>query len=177
MKVCITLLLSCALSSVLFAETVEVNNHTYPKSETAFETEWTLVGTHHFKYKIFFSVFTGAYYEPASGEGERLKFTYTRSIQADDLRKQAMKHLQATQPEEVLASYSNLTKEIQAAYEDVTDNDSYTLTVLPNQGIWLARNEEVVYHSDNAEFGDWYLDIWLGDPPIDEGLKKDLLNE
>jgi hypothetical protein len=161
----------------LSAQTVKVHDHRYPEQETVFDTEWEISGTHHFRYKIFFSVFTGAYYRPVSGEGERLVFTYTRDIKADDLRAQAMKHLESTQSEEVLQRYQNLTDELQAAYEDVSDGDSYAITVLPDKGIWLTRDGTTVFQSDNAEFGDWYLDIWLGDPPIDDGLKEALLGE
>lgn len=170
----ITLFSLLSIGSVQ-SQTVEVNDHSYPKSENVYDTEWILQGTHHFKYKIFFSVFTGAYYQAAQADGERLVFTYTRDIEAEDLREQAMKHLKATQSDEVLKSYASLTEQLQNAYEDVSDGDTYAITVLPEKGIWLDRNDKTVFHSDNADFGDWYLDIWLGDPPIDKGLKKDLL--
>lgn len=161
----------------LHAQTVEVNDHRYPETETAHQTEWTLQGAHHFRYRVFFSVFTGAYYQATVGQGERLVFTYTRDIKASDLRAQAMKHLEATQSAKVLESYRSLTEQIQKAYEDVSDGDSYAITVVPNKGIWLDRGDDTVFHSDNAEFGDWYLDIWLGDPPIDDGLKAALMGE
>ena len=164
-------------TTLLFAKEVNVHKHTYPTTESAYETEWNLQGTYHFKYKIFFSVFTGAYYQPENQKGERLVFTYTRNITADDLRAQAMKHLQNTQSDEIMEKYKTDLEKIQAAYEDVSDGDSYALTVLPEKGIWLARNGETVFTSEDPNFGDWYLDIWLGNPPIDKGLKKALVNK
>lgn len=161
----------------LLSETVEVKDHIYPKTETVFDVEWNLQGTHHFKYKIFFSIFTGAYYESTSGESERLVFTYTRDIEANDLRKQAMKHLTSTNSEETLSKYENLTEEIQSAYEDVRDGDRYSITVINERGTWLSRNDEVVFTTDDVAFGKWYMDIWLGTPPISEELKEALVNE
>lgn len=170
------LLFSSLLATLpLNAESVKVKNHRYPVQESVFGEDWTLVGTHHFKFKVLFSVFTGGYYQTEEG-GERLVFTYTRNIKADDLRKQADNHLLATQSTEVLEKYAEKTAAIQAAYVDVTKNSSYAITVIPDQGITLARDGEVVFQSDDAEFGDWYLDIWLGDPPIDQTLKDALTN-
>lgn len=159
------------------SENVEVHTHSYPVTDTAFETEWTLVGSHHFKYRIFFSVLTGALYEQKNGDGERLVFTYTRDIKANDLVSSSSKHLQETRPEEELTRYADLLEQIQGAYTDLKENDSYAITVLPERGVWLERDGEVVFQSENAEFGDWYLDIWLGDPPISEEMKNGLLED
>ena len=175
MKLFFLSLIALLATNSLHAESVKVKNHVYPVEETAYEVDWSLVGSHHFKYKVLFSVFTGSYYQAENG-GERLVFTYTRKLKADDLRKQAENHLMATQPEEILRKYAEQTAAIQAAYEDVTKNSSYAITLVPDQGIFLARDGEVVFQSPDTEFGDWYLDIWLGTPPIDQTLKDALTN-
>lgn len=166
------------LSSFLYAnDVVVVQGHSYPVRISAHEVEWKLTGTEHFKYKVFFSVFTAAYYRQVEGGGEKLIFTYTRDLNADDLRKQSTKHLEESSDSTMLAMYKELTAEIQAAYVNVKENDSYAVTAVPGKGTWLQLNKQEVFFSENAEFGDWYLNIWLGDPPISESLKKALVKE
>jgi hypothetical protein len=177
MKLFLPLIYAILLNLSALGETIEVHNHTYSVTETAFGADWQLQGSHHFKYKIFFSVLTGALYQEMEGEGERLVFTYTRNIKAEDLVSSSTTHLEKTRTAEKLEEYAELLAEIQGAYTDLEKNDQYAITVLPEKGIWLERDGEVVFHSDNAEFGDWYLDIWLGDPPISEEMKKALLEE
>ncbi|MEX2606937.1 MAG: chalcone isomerase family protein [Kiritimatiellia bacterium] len=168
-------LLFLCLAAPLPAEpSVEVAGHRYPGKIRAGEQSWTLRGTHHFRYKHIFSVFTGALYTTDDPAGKRLTFTYTRTLNADDLRDQAMNTLEANNPKETLAGYEAPLSELQRAYQNVKDGDSYTLTVITGRGIWLHLNETEVFFSDNSDFGYWYLDIWLGDPPISNSLKKAL---
>jgi len=170
--------LSVFLSSFLYAnEAVTVQGHSYPIRISAHDVEWKLAGTEHFKYKVFFSVFTAAYYRQVDGGGEKLIFTYTRDLKAADLSKQSMNHLEETNDPTTLATYKELTDKIQAAYVNVQENDSYAVTSVPGKGTWLHLNEQEVFFSENAEFGDWYLSIWLGDPPISESLKQALVKE
>lgn len=153
---------------------VEVASHPFPKQLEALEQTWTLQGTHHFRYKVFFSVFAAGLYTTDEPDGKRLHFTYTRNLKAGDLRDQAMKTLKANNSEETLKNYRNPLSELQKAYVDVKDGDSYTLTVVTGKGIWLHLNDNEIFQSDNSEFGYWYLDIWLGDPPISDDLKSAL---
>lgn len=162
---------------VLAKDTVTVEGTAYPTRQTAQEVAWELRGTEHFKYKIFFSVFTAAYYKQVNGEGEKLTFTYTRNLKADDIREQAMKTLTANNDENTLKKYATLTQKIQSAYVNIKEGDSYSVTAVPGKGTWLHYNEEEVFYTENAEFGDWYMDIWLGNPPISESLKEALMKD
>lgn len=170
----ISLLFGRAYSST---ETVNVHDHEYPSQFEDHSVTWTLAGTHHFKYKIFFSVFTAALYQPEEGEGTSLRFTYTRKLKADDLRELAMKTLKAQNDSETLENYQTLTDEIQESYQDVKPGDAYTITVVPEKGTWLYLNDQEVFFTENAEFGEWYLNIWLGNPPASEDLKTALLKD
>ncbi|MDF3128382.1 chalcone isomerase family protein [Kiritimatiellaeota bacterium B1221] len=157
-------------------ETVKVKDHRYPVQLEAQESVWTLEGTEHFKYKAIFSVFTAAYYTQTGGDGQKLHFTYTRKLKADDLRGKAMETLRNQNDHQTLQTYEALTARIQAAYEDVKDGDAYIITVDPEKGTWLHLNGNEIFFTDNAAFGKWYLDIWLGNPPANASLKKALLN-
>jgi len=157
-----------------YADSVTLKGHSYPRKLEAHGADWEIQGAKHFVYKVFFSVFTGAYYEQVDGEGKRLKFTYTRDLKARDLVKQADKQLSATNSKQVLAGYAAPLKGMQEAYVDVKEGDSYVITALPGKGTWLELNGKERFFTDDADFGIWYLDIWLGDPPINEDLKEAL---
>lgn len=158
----------------LAADAVTVEGHRYPVTQNAHGTTWDLRGTEHFRYKVLFSVFTAALHTQRDGDGERLTFTYTRKLKADDLREQAMKTLKANNDPATLNQYAPLTEQIQNAYLDVKAGDSYAITVIPGSGTWLELNGVELFHTENAEFGNWYLDIWLGTPPISASLKAAL---
>jgi len=180
MKLFITSLLFFAtFLTPLNADTVRIKGHEYPKKLEALTTSWGLQGTHHFSVRLLvkISVFTGAYYEEMEGEGRRLKFTYTRDLKAKDLVAKAMEALQAQNTPEQLAQYKEKLDGIQSAYIDVKKNDSYTITAIPGKGTWLHLNGKELYSNTDGEFGLWYLNIWLGDPPIDATLKTALMGD
>ena len=166
------LLLSFTASSL--AQDVKLKGHRYPRTQEAHGTVWSLQGAEHYVYKVLFSVFTGALYQQENGDGQRLQFTYTRKLKADDLRKQALKHLEATQSAEQMERFATPLTGLQRAYVNVNKGDSYTITVLPGEGSWLELNGETIFFTEDTEFGFWYLGIWLGDPPIDADLKRAL---
>jgi hypothetical protein len=175
MKILPTLLtLSFLISTTVHADAVKLKGHRYPRQVEAKGVAWEIKGAEHFVYKVFFSVFTGAYYEQTDGEGKRLKFTYTRNLKAKDLVAQADKQLTATNPPEVLRTYAEPLQGIQDAYVDVKEGDSYVITAIPGKGTWLELNGEEKFFTDNGDFGIWYLNIWLGDPPINDDLKEAL---
>lgn len=163
------------VSFILRAENpVKLEGHTYPRQVEDHGVTWKIQGAEHFVYKLFFSVFTGAYYEEVDGRGERLHFTYTRDLKAKDLREQAMKALRNSKDKKSFDRYAKPLKGMQEAYVDVEDGDSYTITAIPGKGTWLELNGEKSFYTEDGEFGLWYLDIWLGDPPINRSLKKAL---
>lgn len=169
-----SILYTLSLIGTLRAEDVTLKGHRYPRQVEARGVQWRLRGAEHYVYRVFFSVFTGAYYEQANGEGKRLRFTYTRNLKAKDLRDQAMKHLREVHDKKEMQTREKLLREIQQAYVDVKKGDSYTITAIPGKGAWLELNGKERFATDNGEFGLWYLNIWLGDPAIDDSLKQSL---
>jgi hypothetical protein len=174
MKLFFYLFMLTATGLSFAADTVTVEGHRYPVTLDAQGATWDLSGTEHFRYKVLFSVFTAGLYTQRDGQGERLTFTNTRKLKADDLREQAMKTLKANNAPATLEKYAVLTEQIQKAYVDVKAGDSYAITVIPESGNWLHLNGNELFFTENAEFGNWYLDIWLGTPPISVSLKEAL---
>ncbi|WFB37061.1 chalcone isomerase family protein [Kiritimatiellota bacterium B12222] len=157
------------------AESIEVADHSYPLTFEAQSLTWQLQGSDHFKYKGIFSVFTAAYHESDEGNGQKLSFTYTRKLKADDLRDQAMKTLRKQNDPQTLEKFTEPLEEIQAAFIDVQPDDRYAITVIQEQGTWLHLNDKEIFYTPQADFGIWYLKIWIGEAPISISLKTALL--
>jgi len=160
---------------LLRADPVRVAGNEFQREIDYHGMSLTLRGTHHFRYRRIFSVFTAALYEESEHNRRLLHFIYTRNIRAEDLRKQAMDYLTDTQTDELLEKYAEPLEAIQSAYVDVGDGDAYTLSAVPGHGTRLSLNGEEVFFSDDAEFGTWYMQIWLGDPPLSASLKSALM--
>lgn len=153
----------------------EVAGHRYPVEIVSKGLSWSLSGAHHFRFRLF-SVFTGALFQAGSNPGARkLTFTYTRSIDAGTLVEQGMRVLRDAHREEEIDARRDLLETVNAAYRDVTRGDRYTFTVIPGRGTWLHFNSEEILFIDDADFGLWYLGIWLGENPMSTPLRNALL--
>lgn len=157
------------------AEVRRVAGNTYPLEAEWLEETWQLQGASHFRFRLF-SVFTGAlYFSEANPDARKLRFTYTRRIPADTLVEQGMRVLRQTYAAQEIAERREILDRINAAFRDVREGDRYTITVIPDRGTWLHFGEEEVFFDTDAEFGLWYLAIWLGENPMSTGLRDALL--
>jgi hypothetical protein len=60
--------------------------------------------------------------------------------------------------------------------EDITKGDVFELTYNPaDQSIWVIKNRELKGKIEGFEFKKVFFGIWLGDKPVDEELKNNLL--
>jgi chalcone isomerase-like protein len=57
----------------------------------------------------------------------------------------------------------------------VSPGDRYALTYVPDVGTELRLNEESLATIPGEDFAEAYFGIWLGDQPLDEGLRDKLL--
>jgi len=156
-------------------ETVTVAGHNYPDRVQAKDLDWALSGADHFRFRLF-SVFTGALYtsEPEP-DARRLTFTYTRNLGADTLVEQGMRVLRDANTAAEIEARRVLIDKVNQAYRDVSKGDQYTFTVIPGRGTWLHLNDKEILFLQDADFGLWYLNIWLGDQPMSASLRNALL--
>lgn len=73
----------------------------------------------------------------------------------------------------------SLNLEIEAfinVFSDLKDNDKYNFFYLPNTGVKIYKNENLVSTIKGIEFKKALFGIWLGTEPAQESLKEDLLN-
>ena len=66
---------------------------------------------------------------------------------------------------------------LNALYRDVNEGDRYALTYLPGSGTELSYNGRPLGRVEGADFAAALFSIWLGDSPVDEGLKRSLLED
>ena len=62
-----------------------------------------------------------------------------------------------------------------ALYEDVEPGDRYALTYAPGVGTELALNGRRLGVLEGADFSAALFSIWIGDEPLDESLRDQLL--
>lgn len=161
--------------SLLTADTREIAGHTYPVHLEAKDLSWSLSGAEHFRYR-FFSVFTGALYITESEpEARRLTFTYTRNLGADTLVEQGLRVLREANAAAEIEARRDRIDQVNTAYRNVAKGDQYTFTVIPGRGTWLHLNDKEILFLQDADFGLWYLNIWLGDQPMSAPLRNALL--
>ncbi|NBD38009.1 MAG: hypothetical protein GVY10_05525 [Verrucomicrobia bacterium] len=141
------------------------------------------VGTGTFKW-MFFKVYDGAYYQDADrleagaldDVAKRLVLVYNRGITAGQFRKSGNEFVRRNVGERTYEELSERLARLNAAYEDVEKGDSYALTYAPGKGTTLALNGEDLVTIEGADFASAYFSIWLGDNPVKESFRQQLLS-
>lgn len=135
------------------------------------------------RYRVVFRGYVAALYlgEGAGPESalddapRRLEIEYfwaiPRGAFADATREGIRRNVSA----EALERLSPTIERFSSLYEDVEPGDRYALTYLPGVGTELARNGRSLGVVAGAEFAAAIFSIWLGESPLDEGLKEQLL--
>jgi hypothetical protein len=142
-----------------------------------------LTGTGVFRWKWIFKVYAVAHYLPGDSEGagpasdlpRRLEFSYLVDIERSGFGKAADELLSRNFPPAALAPLRERLDLLHAAYVDVKPGDRYALTYQPGQGTELSYNGRPRAVIEGADFARAYFAIWLGEAPIDAGLRDRLL--
>jgi hypothetical protein len=137
------------------------------------------------RYKILFKAFVAALYLPPGADSEgalsnvpkRLEIEYFWPIPAADFASITIDRIAMNVPSERLASLRTRIARFNDLYSDVQPGDRYSLTYLPGVGTQLALNGVPLGTAPGADFAAAIFSIWLGDNPLDAGLKTSLLGE
>lgn len=135
------------------------------------------------RYKVFLKAYVGALYLPgdvAPGDvledvPKRIELSYFWSIDGAAFGPAGEKVLAENVDPPTLASLRERLDRINAAYESVKPGDRYSLTYVPGAGTELALNGERKALIPGADFAAAYFRIWLGERPIDDALRDQLL--
>ena len=168
------------------ARSAELEGVVFPDEIRASEDPSHLLRVHGLgllRYRVVFRGYVAALYLPDGVPGERaledvprrLELSYFWSIAGSDFAKAAnqllARELTATQ----LASLRPRIDDLHRSYRDVRPDDRYSLTYLPSVGTELRLNDELLTTIPGNDFAEAYFGIWLGDQPLDAGLRDELL--
>jgi hypothetical protein len=143
-----------------------------------------LRGTALLRYGFVFKVYAAALYLASGVPSERaledvprrLEIEYFRPISAEDFRRAANAVLARNVDPRTLERLRPRIERLHDLYADVEAGDRYALTYLPGRGTELAMNGEPLGTIAGADFASAYFRIWLGEEPVSESLREDLLN-
>jgi hypothetical protein len=136
------------------------------------------------RYKVIFKAYVAALYVGEGfGPGEvladvpkRLELQYFWGISAPKFAKAGDEILARNIDAETLVKLRPRLARLNALYRNVKPGDRYSLTYVPGIGTELALNDEQLGIVEGADFGAAYFRIWLGDHPLDVGLRDQLLS-
>jgi len=135
------------------------------------------------RYRVVFRGYVAALYLPNGVPGEsaledvprRLELSYFWSIAGSDFAEAANQMLARELTATQLASLRPRIDTLHRSYKDVRPDDRYSLTYLPSVGTELRLNDELLTTIPGNDFAKAYFGIWLGNRPLDAGLRDDLL--
>jgi len=147
-----------------------------------------LHGTGLLRYRVFVKAYVAALYLADSSEGEatstsvladvpkRLEIEYFWAIPADGFAKATFEGISRSTDGETFERLRERIDRLNAIYEDVEPGDRYALTYLPGVGTELARNGRSLGVIEGADFSSALFSIWLGERPLDDSLRRQLLS-
>ena len=108
---------------------------------------------------------------------KRLEIQYLRGFTADQFAKATDVKIADNVDAKTLAALRPRIDQLNALYRDVNEGDRYALTYLPGEGTELALNGRPLGRVAGADFAAALFAVWLGDSPVDEDLKRSLLED
>ncbi|MCB1155251.1 chalcone isomerase family protein, partial [bacterium] len=145
-----------------------------------------LRGTGLFRYLAAIKVVAGAFYvdpvyahrDPLSADvPKQIELSYFLSIDAEDFAEVTHQGIRQNVDFATYAKLKDRIDRFNTFYRDVKSGDRYTLTYIPGQGTTLALNGVATGTISGRAFAEAIFRIWLGDKPMDERFKNDLLTK
>ena len=177
----LALLAAAPLAPGAAAATVRIGEVDFAPQVVDGETRLDLTGAGLFRWGWLLKVYAAAHYTapggttPGADVARRLEFSYLVSIDRGGFGRAAEELLARNNTPGELAPLQARIDRLHAAYVDIAPGDRYTLTYLPGRGTELRHNGRPLALVEGADFARAYFSIWLGEDPIDEGLRDRLL--
>jgi hypothetical protein len=183
--VCSTVLVAVLTSLPIRAQALTIENVTFADSITIGEKPVSLRGAALLRWLKLVKVYAAALYLPEqtkpsdalSDIPKLLEISYLVAIKGADFGPAAEPILARNLSGAELAKLRSRIDRFNAAYRDIKPGDRYALTYQPGKGTELSWNEEPLITIEGADFAAAYFSIWLGSKPLDDNLKKALLQE
>ncbi len=155
-----------------------------PEVEFAGE-RFGLHGVGLFRYRVMFRAYVGALY---IGKGHsvddlwspetpvRLELEYFWPIAGDRFGPAAVPFLKDNLSAEDFERIQSRADQLSGMYEDVRAGDRAALTFIPGRGTELTLNGKSLGMIEGDDFASAYLRIWLGERPIDDRFRDQILS-
>lgn len=161
---------------------IRIEHVTFASTAVAGETPLRLHGAGLLRWGFFVKVYAAALYvpdgppfDPDADSPRRLELTYFVPFGAGDLRGAADHVLRQNFSPEALAPLRARIDALHRSYVDVRSGDRVTITYVPGRGTELSLNGRPLAVVEGADFARAYFAIFLGEKPIDRGLRRALL--
>jgi len=137
------------------------------------------------RYLGVIKAYVAAFYLPENVKPEealnpvpkRLELEYFRSIPAQGFVDATTVSIQRNASPEVFDRIKPKIDALNALYRDISPGDRYALTYVPEKGTTLTWNNIPLGTVESDEFAAELFGIWLGPNPLDEKLKRALLEK
>lgn len=157
--------------------------HFAPAAPVA-DRQLPLRGTGVLNWGLFFRVYSAALYAPpvdpagllAEGSPRRLEIAYFVDIEARQMTDFATARLQEQLGDSAWQRLAPRVREWHAAFRTVRPGDRYVMAY-DGEVLTLSLNDRLLARHADGELAAAYFGLWLGDRPIDAGLRAALLGE
>lgn len=176
-----TFLIVVAVATNLYG--AKIQGAYFEESYIAEDTRLKLRGTGLLRYLGFIKAYVGAFYldescpidEALTDRAKRIEVQYFQAIKGKDFGPATDKSIAKNVDTETFERLRPQIEYHNSLYVDVQPGDRYSLTYIPGLGTELALNGEPRGVIEGAEFAAALFAIWIGQEPIDNSFKKQIL--
>jgi hypothetical protein len=171
------------LTQPLAAGAAEIADVKFEKQYTVTENDLELKGVGLLRYLGMFKVYAGAFYleegapinEALADRAKRIEVEYLRSFKGEEFGPATVEMMEKNVDKSTIERLRQQIDYHNSLYEDVGPGDRYALTYIPGKGTELALNGEPKGVVEGADFATALFSIWIGQEPIDESFKRQIM--
>jgi hypothetical protein len=172
-----------AVIQPLAAGAVEIADIKFEKQFRASETGLEIRGVGLLRYLGVFKAYAGAFYleegapinQALADRAKRIEVEYLRSFKGEDFGPATVKMMEKNVDKTTIEKLRQQIDYHNSLYEDVDPGDRYALTYIPGRGTELSLNGEPKGIIEGADFANALFSIWIGQQPIDESFKRQIM--
>jgi hypothetical protein len=162
---------------------VEIADIKFEKQYKVPETGLELKGVGLLRYLGMFKAYAGAFYleegapisEALADRAKRIEVEYLRPFKGEDFGPATVEMMEKNVDKATITKLRQQIDYHNSLYEDVRPGDRYALTYIPGRGTELALNGEPKGVIEGADFATALFSIWIGQKPIDESFKRQIM--
>jgi hypothetical protein len=176
-------LIFTALMQPLAAGAVEIADIKFEKQFRVPETDLELKGVGLLRYLGVFKAYAGAFYleegapinQALADRAKRIEVEYLRPFKGEDFGPATVKMMEKNVDKATIEKLQQQINYHNSLYEDVEPGDRYALTYIPGRGTELSLNGEPKGIIEGPDFATALFSIWIGQQPIDESFKRQIM--